>query len=163
MTMLNEGAQLTLPSDREILIERRFRAKPVAVFELWSRPEHVRAWYLCPSLSMPVCEIDFRIGGRWRWVTHNSENGMDYPLSGEYRDISKPERIVFTQRFEPFPSGEHVITLSFEERDGQTLFRQHILHTSQENRDGHLKSGFTNGLDDLFERVDALLGTGVAA
>jgi len=150
----NEPARLSLPSDCEILILRSFRAPQLQVFELWTEPRHVRGWYLCPQLSMPVCEIDFRVGGKWRFVTREPGSGVEHPLSGEYREIARPERIVFTQRYEPFPSGEHVVTLRFEERAGATEFTQHILHTSKENRDAHLKSGFASGLDELFERFD---------
>jgi uncharacterized protein YndB with AHSA1/START domain len=150
----NEPARLTLPSDLEVLIVRSFRAPRAHVFDLWTEPKHVRAWYLCPQLSMPVCEIDFRVGGKWRWVTREAGTGSEHPLSGEYREIVRPERIVFTQRYEPFPSGEHLLTLRFEEGAGATEFTQHILHTSKANRDAHLKSGFANGLDEVFERFE---------
>lgn len=162
MKNVNDPAKLTLPSDREIVIERTFRAPRAAVFELWKEPAAVRAWYPCSTLQFIVCEIDFRVGGRWRWVTRDG-SGREYPLSGSYREITRPERISFTQCFEPFPAGEHVVTLTFEERDGVTHLTQHILHTSRENRDAQLQSGFTRGLDELFARCDELLSTSTAA
>lgn len=162
MTQVNEPAKLSLPSEREIVIERRFHAPRHAVFDLWREPTAVRAWYPCATLEFVVCQIDFRVGGRWRWVTRDG-SGREFPLSGTYREISRPERLVFTQCFEPFPAGEHVVTLTFAERGAFTLLTQHILHTSRENRDGHLQSGFTNGLDELFARCDELLSTSTAA
>jgi uncharacterized protein YndB with AHSA1/START domain len=161
--MTNEPARLTLPSEREIVIVRSFRAPRAQVFDLWTEPKHVRGWYLCPQLSMPVCDMDFRVGGKWRWVTREPHTGVEHPLSGEYREIARPERIVFTQRYEPFPSGEHVVTLGFEESAGATVLTQHILHTSKENRDAHLRSGFTTGLEELFQRFDRSLLAGASA
>lgn len=162
MTTTNEPAKLSLPSDREIVIERSFRARRAAVFDLWTKAAAVRAWYPCSTLDFIVCDIDFRVGGSWRWVTRDP-NGREFPLSGVYKGIQRPDRIEFTQRFEPFPAGEHVVTLTFEEREGVTHFTQHILHTSRENRDGHLQSGFTRGLDELFARCDELLSPSAAA
>jgi uncharacterized protein YndB with AHSA1/START domain len=163
LTNTNEPAKVTLPSDCEIVIERSFRAKKARVFDLWSRPEAIRAWYPCSTITMLVCDVDFRVGGSFRFVTRDDNTGMEFPLSGDYRDIQRPDRIVFTQRFEPFPEGEHIVTLTFSEHAGLTHFTQHILHTSKQNRDGHLKSGFTSGLDDTFARFDQLLVDTAAA
>jgi uncharacterized protein YndB with AHSA1/START domain len=153
----SSDAKLLLPSDREIVIVRAFQARKDSVFEAWSKPEHVRRWYVCSTMTMPVCEIDFRAGGKWRWVQRDPASGTDHPISGEYREITRADRLVFTERYEPVPQSEHLVTLTFEERNGVTTLTHHILHASKENRDGHLQSGMDRGLPDLFARLDAVL------
>jgi uncharacterized protein YndB with AHSA1/START domain len=155
----SEEAILSLPSDREILIVRAFQARKATVFEVWSKPEHVRRWYVCPALTMPLCEMDFREGGKWRWVLRDPTQGVDHPISGEYREITRADRLVFTQRYEPIPGSDHLVTLTFEEQGGVTTLTQRILHGSKQGRDAHLKSGMEQGLVETFERLEALLGS----
>jgi uncharacterized protein YndB with AHSA1/START domain len=69
-------ATVSMPSDREIVIVRDFAAPKSVVFDAWSKPELVQRWYPCSTLTMPVCEIDLRVGGKWRWL-HRSR----YPIS----------------------------------------------------------------------------------
>lgn len=158
-TQTSSSAKISFPSDREIVIVRGFRAPPSALFDAWSKPEHVRRWYVCPTMTMPVCEIDFRVGGKWRWVQHDAVAGIDHVLSGEYLEIAPSERIVFTERYEPIPGSDHVVTLTFGERDGITTVTQHIVHPSNQGRDGHLQSGIESGLHDTFERLDRVLAS----
>jgi uncharacterized protein YndB with AHSA1/START domain len=81
-----DEAKVTLPSEREIVVVRLFRAPRDVVFEAWSNPEHLKRWYPCESMTMPMCEMDFRVGGAWRWVQRDSM-GNEHALSGEYREI----------------------------------------------------------------------------
>jgi len=123
-----DEAKVTLPSEREIVVVRPFRAPRDAVFEAWSNPEHVKRWYPRKAMTMPVCEIDFRVGGAWRWVQRES-TGKEHALSGEYREIRCPDRIVFTERYEPVPGSDHLVTfarmddmlVSIEQEMGQVV------------------------------------------
>jgi uncharacterized protein YndB with AHSA1/START domain len=152
----NAEAKVTLPSDCEIVVVRSFNAPRTVVFEAWSKPEHVEHWYPCEGMTMPVCLMDFREGGAWRWVQRDS-GGQDHPLSGEYREIRPPERIVFSQVYEPVPGSDHLVTITFEERGGVTTLTQTFLHQSKQARDGHLNAGMSRGLEATFERLDAVL------
>lgn len=156
----NSGeAKVSLPSDREIVIVRPFRARKETLFEAWSKPEHLQRWFVCPTLTMPICEMDFREGGRWRRVLHDPVRGVDHATSGDYREIVRPDRLVFTERYEPIPGSDHLVTLTFAERDGVTILTQRMLHGSREARDAHLKSGIEAGLRETHERLDALLAS----
>src|SRR4051795_9161811 len=87
---------VTTPSDAEIRMTRLFDAPPALVFEAMTRPEHVREWWgrLGDGYSVPVCEIDFRIGGRWRFVNQHPKGVAEF--YGESREIDPPHRVVFT-------------------------------------------------------------------
>lgn len=149
---------VTLPSDREICITRAFNAPARLVFDAWTQPEHVKRWFgACRSMTMTVCEIDLRVGGLWRYVLHDSSNGMDHGFSGEYREIVLPERLVSTERYEPVPGSDHLNTLTLVEQDGKTMMHILIQHSSKEQRDGHLQSGMETGLCEALNRVDDLL------
>src|SRR5262249_22172650 len=96
-----DALQLTAPGDREILMTRRFDAPRDLVFEAWTTPELVRRWLLGPpGWSMPVCEIDLRVGGSYRFVWRRDDDGREMAMGGVYRDVAAPERIVATERFD---------------------------------------------------------------
>lgn len=161
----NNPTVLSLPSENEILIVRAFRAPKAAVFDAWSKPEHLRRWFPCVTLTMPVCDIDFRVGGKWRRVLRDAEHGVDHATSGEFIEIARPGRMVFTEVYEPVPGSDHLVTLTFEDgADGATLFTQRFTHRSQELRDAHLRAGLENGLEAAFESLAQLLAfEGMAA
>lgn len=148
---------VTLPSDREIAMTRVFNAPRRLVFEAHSTPEHVRSWWgRNGSNSMPVCEMDFRPGGRYRYVLREAD-GTEFGFRGEYREIAPPERIVWTFEFEGMPGHISVETLVFEEHDGKTTLTGTSVFDSVEDRDGMLQSGMEEGAkatwDNLAEYV----------
>jgi uncharacterized protein YndB with AHSA1/START domain len=151
--------ELVLPSDRELVLTRDFDAPRSLVFEAWSKPEHVRRWYGLRHLTLPVCEMDFREGGQWRFVMRDPKEGVDHGFSGEYREIVRSERIVYTERYERIPGSDHVVTLTLTDRDGKTTLREHILYQAKEHRDGHLISGMEAGMQETFARLDEFLAS----
>ena len=91
---------LTLPSDREIVLTRVFDAPRAHIlFEVWTKPEHVRKWYGVRSTTVTVCEIDLRVGGAWRWVVAKP-GGMEIAFSGVFLEIDPPRRLKRTEVFE---------------------------------------------------------------
>jgi uncharacterized protein YndB with AHSA1/START domain len=152
------GFSLTLPSDREILITRVFNAPRQLVFEAWTQPEHVKRWFGgCTPMVMTVCEIDLRVGGKWRYVLHDASNNTEHGFAGEYREIVRPERLVATERYEPVPNSDHLNTLTLSEQNGKTTLHILIQHQSQEQRDGHLQSGMETGLRETLNRLETVL------
>lgn len=139
---LHDNAALSLPSDLDIAITRDFAAPRALVFDAWTKAEHVRRWYGMCHFAFTLCEVDCRVGGKFRFVFHEAERATDHVLSGEYREVERPFRVVFTQRYELFPGSEHVVTLTFEEHDGRTRVEQRMRYPSKQVRDGHLASGF---------------------
>lgn len=148
--------KVTLPSDKEILLSRVFDAPRHLVFEAMSKPEYVRRWWCCmEGFTMPVCEMDFRVGGKWRYVMVGSD-GNEVAFNGVYREIVAPERIVNTEIFEPFPDSPAIVTLTLEERDGKTYYQSLVLHTTKEARDAHANSGMEYGAGLALDRIEEI-------
>ena len=80
------SAVITVPSDTEILITRQFDAPAELVFSAFSTPEFVQRWYGFETSEWLVCEMDFRVGGQWRFVTR--DEGMEIGFHGEYKEIA---------------------------------------------------------------------------
>jgi uncharacterized protein YndB with AHSA1/START domain len=152
----NDAFALTMPSDRELVFTRVFDAPRGRVFDAWTRPEHLVRWYGCHSSSLIVCEVDLRVGGSYCFVARMAD-GTEHGLSGIYRDIVPPERLVFTQRFNDDPNKEALVALLFEERNGKTTMTMTALYRSAEDRQAVLDIGVARGMTETFERLAALL------
>src|SRR5213080_89379 len=101
MPMTIEKAQVVLPSEREVKVTRSFRAPRALVYRAYTEPQLVQRWLLGPpGWSMPVCEMDVRVGGRYRWRWRKDSDGTDVGMGGVYREIVAPERLVATERFD---------------------------------------------------------------
>src|SRR5262245_18615666 len=112
-------ATIEIVSDTEILISRWFNAPRELLFEAITRPEHVRNWYGCDAMTMVVCEIDLRVGGKWRYVLRMPD-GAEHGFHGEYREITPPSRLVSTENYEPIGPGHEVLaTVTLEEKNGR--------------------------------------------
>ncbi|HYL09340.1 MAG TPA: SRPBCC family protein [Candidatus Acidoferrales bacterium] len=156
----SEGLQLTTRGDREIVITREFDAPRRLVFEAFTKPELVKQWLLGPpGWSMPVCEIDLRVGGKYRYVWRHAD-GREMGIGGVYREVAPPERLVSTEVFdEAWYPGEAVGTLVLAERGGKTTVTQTILYQSREARDGVLKSDMEKGVAMSYDRLAELLAS----
>jgi uncharacterized protein (TIGR03086 family) len=154
------SATVTLPSPTEILITRVFDAPRLLVWEAVTTPRHLLRWW-GPSWSPLVrCDVDLRPGGEWRYVSRNAD-GSELAWYGEYREIVAPERIVHTEIFEPFPDATALNTMTlteYSEGDAvRTTLQTLVQHSSPEARDGHVNSGMETGMQETFDRLDALL------
>ena len=157
--MTNSGTlKVTANGDREIVMTRVFDAPRRLVFDAHTKPELVKQWLLGPpGWSMPVCEIDLRVGGKYRYVWRNTK-GTEMGMGGVYREIVVPERIVNTEKFdESWYPGEAVDTLVLVEQGGKTTLTQTMLLVSREARDAVLKSGMESGVAASYDRLAELL------
>lgn len=163
---LDDTFLLSLPTDLDIVVSRLFDAPPALVFDAWTKTEHVLRWWGCGLMTMPVCEIDLRVGGAWRFVLRMPD-GTEHGFHGVYREITPGERLEYTYVYEPMPNHEAVVTVTFEERDGKTLLSERCRHRTMEDRDGHLAAGMEEGavesMDRLAELLDDLQGKGDSA
>ncbi|HEV7275032.1 MAG TPA: SRPBCC family protein [Devosiaceae bacterium] len=152
--------QLFTPNDRELVMTRSFAAPMELVFACHTRPELVRRWLLGPpGWTMPLCEIDARVGGayRFRW---RGPDGETMSASGVHREVVAPERLVFTQLFdEDWTGGETLITVTLRDMAGHTELTQTTLFASAEARKAALDTGMTEGMESSFQQLDALLAT----
>lgn len=151
----SESFKLTTPSDREITITRLFDAPRRLVFEAMTQPEHVRKWWgiLDDRYSVTECNIDLRVGGGWRFVGRGPD-GQSPAFYGVYREINPPERLVYTEIFEPFPDVESVVTQVLTEERGKTRITVTSLYPSLEVRDMVLKTGMEHGAALSYDRLD---------
>jgi len=160
--MTNAGnLKLTTRGDREIVMTRTFDAPRTLVFDAFTKTELVRQWLLGPpGWSMPVCDIDLRVGGTYRYVWRKP-GAPDMGMGGIYREVVVPERIVATEKFDQawYP-GEAIGTLVLVEQAGRTTVTQTVLYESQEARDGILKSGMETGVAASYDRLADLLTRG---
>ena len=150
-------ATITLPSDREIVITREFDAPRELVFECHTDAELYRQWYgLASAADTTVCEIDFRVGGRWRSSQSFDDHGA-VTFSGEFREVDPPNGYVFTESFEGFPGPPAIVTMRFEEVDGRTRLTSTSEYETTEIRDIVMQSGMEHGVREMYARLDALL------
>lgn len=149
--------QVTTPSDIEILIERDFNAPRQLVFDAHTKPELMKLWLFGPDgWRLDVCEVDLRVGGKYRLVFAKGEVSMG--MGGEYRDIDAPARLVTTELFDQdWTGGETLCTATFDERGGKTRLRNRIVYSSKQARDGALQSGMTDGMEAGYARLEKIL------
>jgi uncharacterized protein YndB with AHSA1/START domain len=156
-----DSFKISTPSDREIQVSRDFDAPRSLVFDAFTKPELVRRWLLGPpGWTMPVCEIDLRVGGSYRYVWRSEKDGSQMGIRGVFREITLVERLVATERFDDawYP-GEALDTTVFEERRGITRTTITILYESQEARDTARRSGMEYGMAAGYDRLETLLPT----
>ena len=151
--------EVTTPSDREIAMTRVFNAPREMVFEAWTTPDLLRKWLLGPpGWEMIVCDVDLRVGGKYRYVWRKEGDGVEMGMGGTYREIDRPARIVTTELFdEDWTGGETLVTQTFEEANGKTTATTRVRYASKEARDGALKTGMTDGVDISYDRLEELL------
>jgi uncharacterized protein YndB with AHSA1/START domain len=146
----------TTPSDREVLVTRVVNAPRRLVFAAWTEPRHLQRWLTGPEgWTMPICEIDLRPGGRWRYV-YRKASGKEMTLTGSVLEVVPPERFVTTESWGPeWP--ETVNTLVLTESEGRTTIALTITYVSKEARDAALDTGAMDGMNRAFELLDELL------
>jgi uncharacterized protein YndB with AHSA1/START domain len=156
---------VTLPNDRDVVVVRAFNAPRELVFDAWTKPALVQRWLLGPpGWTMPVCEMDVRPGGKYRWRWRSDDNGAEFGFSGEFREVVRPSRIVHVERYEPGEvggeMGEALVTTELSEKNGVTTHTMTIRYESKEVRDAALKTGMTDGMEMSYQKLDELLAAG---
>ncbi|GGF13319.1 ATPase [Youhaiella tibetensis] len=158
---MGKSVDVSLPSDTELAVTRVFEAPARLVFDFHTRPEHVRRWLLGPpGWSMPVCEIDLRIGGGYRYVWRNDADGTQFGTTGTYREIVEPTRIVHTENMEGF-EGESLCTLTLLEDGAMTTLTYVFRFQSRAARDGAMSTGMTDGMGLSYDRLDEAMAEAV--
>lgn len=152
-------AFVTLPSDTEITMTRVFNAPAALVWKAFTTPSLLQQWLLGPDgWTMPICEIDLQVGGKWRygWAPSGPE-GAPFEMHGSYEEVTPHSRIVHTEHFEDNPPA--LVTTSFTESDGVTTMTATMQLPSQEVRDAVLATGMSDGAGRSYDRLAELLPT----
>jgi len=154
-----DSFRISTPSEHEIRMTRLFAAPRALVFEAMSKPEHIRRWWgnLGEGYSVPTCEVDLRVGGKWRFV-NRTPTGELVTFYGEFREIDPPRRVVHTEFYEPFPDAESVVTSTLTEENGKTRLTVTVRYPSPEVRDMVLGSGMEHGAAASYDALEEVLG-----
>jgi uncharacterized protein YndB with AHSA1/START domain len=150
----SETFKVSTPSDTEITLTRLFDAPRHLVFEAMSKPEHIKRWWgnLGDGYSVPLCEVDLRVGGKWRFINRHPQGDAEF--YGVYREINAPERIVFTEVYAPFPDAESIVTAVLTVEGGKTRLIATSKYPSKEVRDLVLGTGMERGAALSYDRLD---------
>ena len=155
MSRAKGGVSVSTPSDREIRVTRIFDAPRALVFECHTKPELLQQWLLGPpGWTMPGCEVDFRVGGKYLYTWRNEADGSEFSIGGVHEEIVPPERIV---TLESFMGDEALNTLTFDEQNGRTTMVLTMQFENREKRDQAMKTGMTYGMAFGYDRLDQVL------
>lgn len=159
-SMANE-LKIEANGDRELVITRSFNAPRELVFRAHTEPELVRRWMLGPDgWTMPVCEIDLRVGGKYRFVWEKEKTGDKMGMAGAYTELDKPAMYAATEKFDdPWYEGTAISTMAFTETNGTTHLRNVMQYESKAARDQVLASPMESGMVETYNRLDAMLET----
>lgn len=149
---------ITLPSDREIAMTRDFDAPRALVWEMFTRPEHIKQWWGYGRVEVIVCDVDFRVGGTYRFVGRTPD-GNEVPFTGTHQEIVPCERIVATEIFDVPGAREHpgLLTTTFTEHAGKTTVNWLIAYDTQQTRDMVIASGMEKGAAEGYDQIDRML------
>ena len=158
-----EKAQVSLPSDREVKVTRTFKVPRELVYRAYTESQLVQRWLLGPpGWTMPVCESDLRVGGRYRWRWRSEDGKSEFGFDGVFREVQPGVKIVHTQVYdpgtnEPVPPSEAIITVSFAEQGGVTTVTTLMDFGNKETRDAVVATGMTDGMEQSYQLLDRVL------
>ena len=154
-------AQVTQPSDREVRVTRQFNAPRQLVYDAHTKSELLPKWLGYPGWDMPVREMDVRVGGRYRWVWKNQEDGKQFGFFGTFTEVDAPARLAHEQYYDPGDIGGAmdaadpcVVSLDLTEANGVTTLVCTMKLASKEARDGAVSTGMTDGMEFSYARLD---------
>lgn len=150
-------ATVTMPTDREIRIERIFNAPRDRVWKAMTDPKLVAQWWGRGN-KLDIEKLEVKRGGHWRFVEH-SDHG-DHGFEGRFAEVTPPERIVQTFEWDGLPGHVALETCTLEDLgDGRTrVVTTSLFHTTQD-RDGMLQSGMEGGLNESYAALDRVLAS----
>jgi len=164
MVMTIDKAEVTSPSDREVLVRRSFKAPRALVYRAYTEPALLQRWLLGPpGWAMPVCEMDVRVGGRYRWRWQSDDGQSEFGFTGTFREVESLSRLVHTEAYDPgtlgdgYPGSEALVTITFTEAGGVTTVTSLIDFGSKAARDAAVATGMTDGMEQSYQLLDRLL------
>lgn len=147
------SAVITFPNDLEVVITREFDAPMALMFDVLTKPEHVRRWGATPPDEMTECSIDLRVGGAYR-SSFVTGDGTVFSFHGTYLEVEPPTRTVQTWHFNCWPDVEAVETMQLHEADSVTTFTWSMAFADQVGRD-HMRE--FDGQQDSLDAIEDIL------
>lgn len=159
---MTQNNQPTATSEREFVLSRTFNAPRDLVWQAWSSAEHLKQWWGPTGWTLPVCRIDFRVGGTWVYCMKGPED-MEAWGKAYYRELVRPEKIVYMDTFidadekqiEGTP--EILITVEFAEVDGKTTLTSRAVFPSADDLKTTIEMGMEQGMNETWNRLATLL------
>jgi uncharacterized protein YndB with AHSA1/START domain len=136
-------------------IERVFAAPITATFDAWTSVDALRMWWPAgPGWDTPIAEVDVRVGGRLRLVMRDP-HGVQFGGEGRYLAIERPDRLVFTWRWDSAAMGVHdqLIEVTFTDNGDRTTS---VVLTNAGLTDADEQS-HREGWDASFDNLDVVL------
>ena len=158
-----EKAQVSLPSDSTVRVTRSFRGPRELVYRAFTEPALLQRWQLGPpGWTMPVCEMDVRVGGKFLWRWRSIENGKQFGFHGEFREVSPPSKLVHTEFYDPGDVGGDMgdgslITLELTQAGAITTAVVDMDFHTKQARDAAVATGMTDGMEQSYAGLDAML------
>jgi uncharacterized protein YndB with AHSA1/START domain len=156
-------AEVALPSDREVRVTRTFKAPRQLVWDAHTRPDLVQRWQGYPGWDMPVCDMDVRVGGTYKWLWRNLEDGTQFGFFGTFTTVDDPSELVHEQYFNPgdmdfaMPVGDPcIVSVELSEENGVTTLVCNLRFVSKEAREAAISTGMTDGMEHSYTRLDDL-------
>jgi uncharacterized protein YndB with AHSA1/START domain len=146
-----------MAEDLGYTITRDYDAPARLLFRACSEPEFLMRWFGPVGWPLTLCEVDFRVGGRWRFAMTGPSGVQNTPFGGTYLEIVPNARIAFDNTFEMPGAETMVMTFTFNEKDGRTRLTHHTLFASAKMKAGHLSMGFEIGTNSAFDQLGDLV------
>ncbi|MGH2784659.1 MAG: SRPBCC family protein [Actinomycetota bacterium] len=155
---MNDTLQINASGERDIVMTREFDAPRELVWDAWTKPELLKRWLgVRGGWTFPVCEVDLVVGGKYRWVWRGPD-GTEMGVSGEYREIVAPERLVATEEFDDaWYEGDCLNTIELTERDGRTTVTTTMHLDNATIRDGVLAGPMAGGVSESYDVLAQVL------
>jgi len=163
MTSVSTTATVTTPSDREVKVVRTFKAPRELVYKAYTTPELVKRWLLGPpGWTMPVCEMDVRVGGKYRWRWRSNEDSKEFGFHGVFNEVNAPAKLVHSEHYDPGDVGGDmgegcVVTVELTDDKGVTTLTTVMDFGTKRARDAATATGMTDGMEQSYKLLDELL------
>lgn len=143
--------------ERSVTLIREFDVPARFLFRAFSTPEHLKQWFGPPGYPLTLCEVDFRVGGRFRFAMTGPDGAQMPAFGGEYLTIEPDREIKYTNRFEAPGAETMIVTIALEERGSKTRLTQHTLFASIAMKEAHMQRGYEAGVRAGFDQLAAVL------
>ena len=164
----NFTAQVSLPSDTEVRVVRSFHAPRALVWQAHTDPKLIPRWMGYPGWSMPVCEMDVRTNGKYRWFWRQDGNGQGFGFFGPFTEVDEPAKLSYDQHYDPgdfelaegsaMPTDNPTrIRSDYSEKNGVTTLVTVMAFGTREARDAAMATGMTDGMEVSYQRLDGVL------
>ncbi len=160
---MSSPATVSRPDARTVLVTRRFDAPPAKVWRAFTEPAIVSRWMLGPpGWTMPVCEMDVRVGGTFRWRWQNTETGVEFGFHGTYLEVDPNRLLRNSEVFDPGTmggtmGGEAQIAVTLTQVPDGTDVSTRITYATGEDCEAAVSTGMTDGMEISYQGLDRVL------